>query len=522
MAIPSRREMLGDTARGMLLAGLGSAVVADLGLAPAWAKEEPGRLTFGAMEPLVEFIAQTPPEKIVAAAIAKLRSGTTLRELVSAAALANARAFGGEDYIGFHTLMALAPAWSMAVEEGSSSSSAVPVLKVLHRNAKRLSERGAGPDVLKTCGANASPASDGRDGARLRDQVRARNLTEAELAFAPFTRAPKGAGLDALMEMVDDGAEVHRTVLVAKSLELAGFVGSENAHTLLRQSIHYCVKSENYAGYAGASQELRQAIPALLEKHGLMSARKNIRRMDDAWIQSFAKTVLGSAPVAAAEAVAIALVEGVHTGDIGEALALGSNHLVLRDKGRYGNMCQPGKPEGSVHGDSVGVHSGDSTHSWRAIARAGNARTLHSSLLLAGYQLARDRKQHGEAILTAEPVHAGAPAQAALKIPADKLAGALNDAIRGKDQALAAAIVFRWGELGGDSNEARSILRRWSTTEDGALHAEKYYRTACDDFATTRTSLRWTHLAGLARVTASARGFPADGVGEALEMLVKR
>src|SRR5204863_6786841 len=37
------------------------------------------------------------------------RMKADLRQLVAAAALANARTFGGEDYVGFHTMMALAP-----------------------------------------------------------------------------------------------------------------------------------------------------------------------------------------------------------------------------------------------------------------------------------------------------------------------------------------------------------------------------------------------------------------------------
>src|SRR5882724_2307928 len=100
----SRREMLTDIGRGMFVAGLGTTMAADLGLAPAWAAEEPGKLTFGDLEPLVSFIQETPPEKIIPGAVDKLKSGTDLKKLVAAAALANARAFGGEDYVGFHTL----------------------------------------------------------------------------------------------------------------------------------------------------------------------------------------------------------------------------------------------------------------------------------------------------------------------------------------------------------------------------------------------------------------------------------
>ncbi len=518
MVNPNRRELFSDTAKGMLLAGLGLSVSRDLGLAPAWAAEEPARLTFGSMEPLVEFLAQTPPDKIISACIGKIRTGTSLRDLIAGAALANARAFGGEDYVGFHTLMALAPAWSMANEEGNRSEAALPVLKVLYRNSNRLKERGPGPDTMGPL-PSIPVSSENPASSSVRDAARAKNLQKAEQLFAPFTNQGPNFGLDALMEMVDDGAEVHRTVLVAKSLELSGFVGTPNAHTLLRQSVHYCVKNEASTGYVQQSRELRQVIPALLERHHLLTASKGGRRMDDAWVTSFYRSILGATPSAAAEAVALALAEGIHPEDIGEALALGSNHLVLRDKGRHGQAIQPGKPEGSVHGDSTGVHSGDSTHAWRAIARSGNTRTRNSSLILAGYQLARDRSYQGTEILNANPVYGGAPAEAAKAIPPEKLAGELDLAIRAKDQPRAAAVVQRMGDLNLNASVAKSVLRKFATSEDGALHAEKYYRTACDDFESTRKSLRWSHLAGLARVTASAYGFKAPGLDEAAAIL---
>ena len=520
MAAPDRRELLADTAKGMLLASLGWGFRQELGLSPAWAGEEPGRLTFGPLEPLVDFVAQTPPEKIIAESVAKIRSGVSTRDLVAATALANARAFGGEDYVGFHTLMALAPAWSMAQEEGNDPRSSLAVLKVLHRNAQRLKERGPSPDTLAPVKIETPPPG-AVAGKGLRDAARDKDLQGAEKRFAELAGKGTGHALDALMEMVEDGAEVHRTVLVAKSLELAGFVGTGHAHTLLRQSVHYCVKNEASPSYIGQWGELRSLIPVLLDELELKSWSPGKRRMDAAWIRTASNSFLSGSPASAPAAIAFALKEGVHPEDIGEAIALGSNHLVLRDPGRKGREVQPGKPEGSVHGDSVGVHSGDSTHAWRAIARSGSPRTQVISLMLAAYQLARDRAYRGAEILTAEPVYAGAMLEAARKVPAERLVAELDAAVGAGDQNMAAALVVRLGETGAGADEPKRILRKWATTEDGALHAEKYYRTACDDFQTTRPELRWNHLAGLARVTASASAarVKAPGLEEATALL---
>jgi hypothetical protein len=63
------------------------------------------------------------------------------------------------------------------------------------------------------------------------------------------------------------------------------------------------------------------------------------------------------------------------------------------------------------------------------------------------------------------------------------------------------------------------MLLRFATSEDGALHAEKYYRTVSEEFAMTRPAFRWRQLVALARVTASEYGFPAPGYAQACELL---
>src|SRR5215471_6774059 len=112
----NRRQFLAEVGRGMVVASVGTAVATDLGLAKGFAEESSDLLEFGQLEPLVQFMQETAPEKLVPELALKLRSGIELRRLVTAAALANARTFGGEDYVGFHTMMALAPSLHIAGE----------------------------------------------------------------------------------------------------------------------------------------------------------------------------------------------------------------------------------------------------------------------------------------------------------------------------------------------------------------------------------------------------------------------
>jgi hypothetical protein len=86
-------------------------------------------------------------------------------------------------------------------------------------------------------------------------------------------------------------------------------------------------------------------------------------------------------------------------------------------------------------------------------------------------------------------------------------------------QAHASALVHRYGDLGHAPRPVFDLLLRYAVSEDGALHAEKFYRTVSEEFATSRAAFRWRHLVGLARVTASEFGRPAPAMAEARALL---
>ena len=197
---------------------------------------------------------------------------------------------------------------------------------------------------------------------------------------------------------------------------------------------------------------------------------------------------------------------------VGEAISLAANRLVLCDPGR--KRAEPGKPIGSVHGASVGVHASDSANAWRNIARVSNARTTFASLICGAFHTAGQNGGQNK-----EPYP---PAEQLDKVKTkegDKLLQLTEAAIKEKNQAGAAAIVYRYGELGHPARPVYDLLLRYGVSEDGALHAEKYYQTVVEEFGRTRPALRWRHLVGLARVTASEYGQTAPGYAEARQLL---
>jgi hypothetical protein len=76
--------------------------------------------------------------------------------------------------------------------------------------------------------------------------------------------------------------------------------------------------------------------------------------------------------------------------------------------------------------------------------------------------------------------------------------------------------------LGHPSKPVFDLMLRYATSEDGSLHAEKYYRTVREEFARTRPAFRWRQVVALARVTASEYGRPAPGYEEACRLLKVR
>src|SRR5438270_13886198 len=172
----TRREFLAEVGRGMMVATVGYGVARELGLATALAEET--SLSFGALEPLVGLMQETPVNRLLPALAEQLRSGTDLRRLVAAGALANARTFGGEDYVGFHTMMALAPAFHMA-QELPREMQPLPVFKVLYRNTNRIQEHGGRKgEVLHAVKAGHLESSP--NGEVLRQAVRGKDVNKAE------------------------------------------------------------------------------------------------------------------------------------------------------------------------------------------------------------------------------------------------------------------------------------------------------------------------------------------------------
>ncbi len=493
-----RREFLSNVSQSILIAGLGPGLASELGISSAFANEGPEWLDFGKLHPLIHLMQETPANKIQPLLVKKLKSGKTdLRQLIAAASLANAETFGGEDYVGFHTEMALVPALRMS-RLMPEKQQALPVLKVLYRNVDRIQQvGGASKKTLRPlhshhAKSDASAATPG--GELLRAATRAAELKKAEKMFAAMTEASLDEAYNHLQYIVQDDMNVHRFVLAHRAWELIDIVGREHAHTMLRQSVRFCVQAERGRLDKNRPESpIRTLLPKLLDQHRLIGRKPGDRQPEDAWVEALSHTIYTAGKERATDAVAAALAEGMAPEAVGEAISLAANQLVLR------------QGKGRTHGASMGVHGSDAVNAWRNMIRVTNDRNTVVGLLVAAYHTAEysahksvqgepyPHEEHGRAIGARNP-------EVLLKVA--------EGAIRENNQSKAAAAIHAYGELGpAPEQPVFDLMLKYAVSEDGRLHAEKYLQTVIEEFATTRPAFRWRQLVALARVTASAYGY---------------
>jgi len=516
MAQQSRREFLAEVGRGMITVSVGCSLASELGLAPALAADAPARLTFGSLEPLVGLMQETPIDRLLPTLVTKLKEGTPLRQLAAAASLANARTFGGEDYVGFHTMMALAPAVHMS-EELPDNQKPLPIFKVLYRNTNRIHEHGGASSEVLSAIAPSEVDSRVSPEEALRAAIRSRNTHGAEGIFAAIAQGAPDQALNELLFAVQDDTEVHRTVLPYRAWDMLGLIGREHAHTLLRQSVRYCLQASDWV--SKSPRKPADVLAKAIDQHHLLDRTPGDRRADDGWVDRTSREIFEGTPEQAADIAAAALADGIAPASLSEAISLAANQLILRDVGRTAAMEVAGKPIGSVHGDSIGVHACDSANAWRNLSRAGNTRNTFACLILGAYQVALDRVNRGGDFLHWQPLPLAGHVSQIKETESAALLGQLEEAVRGNMQAHAAAIVQKYGDLGHNPRPVFDLMLKYAISEDGSLHAEKFYRTTSEEFADLRPAFRWRQVVALARVTASEYGRPAPGVAEAKQLL---
>lgn len=494
--IPStRRAFLSDVGRGMLAVGLGSSLAQDLGFSTAFAEQGADSILLGSYASLVELIRNTPPKKLQPILVEKITRGEVdLKTLIGAGALANAVTFGGCDYVGFHTAMAMLPALEMS-RQLTSGREALPVLKVLYRNAQQIQNVGGASKTELAALHAAEHAAGGDLGLQIRDACRKMDVNLGESLLAQVGDSPLDA-FNALQPAMQDDLNVHRFVFAHRTYGLVGLLGKEYSYSLLRQCVRFCIDHEkSRVAHKQPESPIRALVPKLLDQYKLEGKALGNRDPSDAAVEALSQVIYFGPRDRAADAVAAALADGISLEAVGEAISLASNQYVLRQ----------GADNWRTHGDAAGVHSSDATNAWRNMADKAEPRHAITGLIVAAYHAG-----------VQGPVFRTAPYptdehRALIKIEdATGLLAEAEDAIKNNDQGRVTAAIQIYGDRGFSVDPVFDLMLKYAVSEDGRLHAEKYYHTVREEYRTTRPAFRWRQVVALSRVTASAYGYNRD------------
>ena len=491
----NRRSFLSDVGGSMLAVGLGTSMTSDLGYSTAFASEGSGAIPLGEYAELVDLMRGTPPERLQPILARMLVQGRTdLKKLIGAGALANAVTFGGCDYVGFHTAMAMLPALEMS-RMLPDRRQPLPVLKVLYRNSQQIQSLGGASKLTLEAIHAAEHASEEDVGTQIRDACRKADVARGEQLLAAVGGSPLDA-FNALQPAIQDDLNVHRFVFAHRTFGLVGLLGEEYSHSMLRQCVRLCADHErDYITGKRPESPIRTLVPKLLDQYKLEGIKLGKRDPGDAAVHELSLAVYNGPREAAAEAVAAALAEGIDAEVIGEAISLASNLYVLRQ----------GTNNWRTHGDSAGVHSSDATNAWRNMVRIASPAYAVSGLIVAAYHAGIQSAPFQTPAYPTEEHRAQVKKRDAAGLLAET-----EDAIRNNDQGRASAAMQIYGESGHPVEPALELMLKYAVSEDGRLHGEKYFHTVREEFRTIRPAFRWRQIVALARVTSSAYGYNRD------------
>src|SRR5262249_36626278 len=132
--------------------------------------------------------------------------------------------------------------------ELSGPRQALPIFKVLYRNTNRIGEHGGRSSEILHPVQPATVSAGENTVEDLRAAVLAQDVERAERTFAAIAQKSPREAFDELLYTVQEETQVHRVVLPYRAWELLSVVGEEHAHTMLRQSVRFCVKEQGRGG----------------------------------------------------------------------------------------------------------------------------------------------------------------------------------------------------------------------------------------------------------------------------------
>ena len=472
------------------------------------------------IEPLVQFIEETEPNRLLEATLAKLRDGLSVKKLLTASALAVTRSsdlppghHGGplHPLVGIHALHS-------TVERVPSEERFLPVLQHVALSNKHINHPAMGPYIL----ADHEPVDSGGVEATKKAFLAAvdRGLyNAADHAFLwLWDNVPPDEALDLLLtvaipkNLLDD----HYFIFPMFTWRALDWLGREHLPFLMRPAVRYVSRFPT-------PPSLRDIEP-LLDEYELLTRPLGLYTSPE---ETPAIGALGEeitrcdAYADLPRMLAKALADGLSLQGTGEALSIGAAGLFMR----------------SLTGNPMDVH-------------------LHTGVNLRRYLLALDGVSLRNKLLALLTWHTGPEVRSTqnrMELPPQPDPGAVAALPHRSQAALLDALeesIFtqpptdwskvtnlgqmravpevkntvnlaqQYADLGYGSDELITRLARIVVHDNFTeMHAFKHHQATFEEFHATRSPWRWRHLVSAAQASAISYGKNMEVYEEAIELL---
>ncbi len=473
------------------------------------------------IEPLVQFVEETPPDRIVAATHDKLAVGTPVKEMLLASALAVVRSSDlppGHHGGPLHPLAGLHAVRHIAARLPGEYAM-LPVIQNVAVANKHIHSPAMGPFIL----ADAKPVSEKDDVEATLQSFRyavsrgVYNACDHYFLYLLERLSPMQV-LEELLQVAipKNQLDDHYFLFPVFTWRALEYLGWEYARFIGRAPVRYITRPTDPTSL--------EEIDRLIDKHGLLERELRARTGDD---ETAAITALAdeigrcSKFTEIPEMVAQALGDGLSLEGTGEGLSVGGSTLFLRS--------QTGNPM-DVH-----INTGANTRRYLLRQPELTVRTKLRALLMwhtgpevrmAQRMLAPDIQPEPERV-AALPFHTqsellGEIEQLIGSLPVGERLPAANLASwRSTDEVKqAAALAQQYANREYAPESLITLLGKIACRDNFTeMHALKHHQATYEEFHATRPSLRWRHLVAAVQAAAISHGRIQDIYEHAAEVM---
>ena len=473
------------------------------------------------IEPLVQFVEETPPDRIVAATHDKLAAGTSVKEMLLASGLAVVRSSDlppGHHGGPLHPLAGLHAVRHIAARLPGEYAM-LPVIQNVAVANKHIHSPAMGPFIL----ADAKPVSEKDDVEATLQSFRyavsrgVYNACDHYFLYLLERLSPMQV-LEELLQVAipKNQLDDHYFLFPVFTWRALEYFGWEYARFIGRAPVRYITRPTDPTSL--------EEIDLLIDKHGLLERELRAKTGDD---ETAAITALAdeigrcSKFTEVPEMLAQALGDGVSLEGAGEGLSVGGSTLFLRS--------QTGNPM-DVH-----INTGANTRRYLLRQPELSVRTKLRALLMwhtgpevrmAQRMLAPDIQPEPERV-AALPFHTqdellGEIEQLIGRLPVGERLPAANLASwRSTDEVKqAAALAQQYADRAYAPEALITLLGKIACRDNFTeMHALKHHQATYEEFHATRPSLRWRHLVAAVQAAAISHGRIQDIYEHAAEVM---